>query len=183
MATPDAEAGARNLQRLLAATVDQLAATASRQEAIGYLKTSKGLGLLRRPPVMVPLNRAWRLGRLLLDDDGNLFLAGKLTRAVEPGRPTNLSSSVEQRRADRLAASRGHFSPGEVINYEVTPIAVDATSLENGEGPLSLDGENVLVRWEKTGGQEANSRLDAYIAERMSLLTLGPWDGLTIETE
>lgn len=178
-ADADAEVAASALGELLAATVAQLVASASREEAIGYLKTSKGLGLLRRPPVMVPLSRAWRLGRLLIDREANLFTAGKLTRAVEPGRPTNLSFAVEERRSDRLAASRGHFTVGEVINYEVVPVAVDAASLAAATGPLSLDGTTVLVRWEGTGGREANLRLDAYIAERMSLLTLGPWEGIT----
>lgn len=132
------------------------------------VREPRGFGPLKTSLRMAPVGRAWRLGVLLLTREGGLYATGKITRAVEPGRPQALSLSVEQRRTDRLAASRGHFALGEVVNYEYVEVALDAPSLAQGSGPLSLDGVEVMVRW----GRNPSERrpLAPYLADRVEML-------------
>lgn len=164
----DAVAAAESLRELLAATVLRLDASGATDESLAIVKLPRGIGPLKTSLRMEPVGRAWRLGVLLLSRDGSLFETGKITRSVEPGRPQSLSQSVEQRRADRMAASRGHFRVGEVVNYEFEPIAVDAESLRLGSGPLSLVGADVFVRW----GPASTARrpIAAYLDDRIEVL-------------
>ncbi|MCU1529638.1 MAG: hypothetical protein JWP75_3401 [Frondihabitans sp.] len=145
-----------------------LSASNARDEALAVVKEPHGIGPLRTSLRMAPVGRAWRLGVLLLTRDGTLYATGKITRAIEPGRPQALSLSVEQRRTDRMAASRGRFALGEVVNYEYTPIAQDPESLARGSGPLTLEGASVFVRWGSALGERRP--LPAYLADRAEML-------------
>jgi hypothetical protein len=166
-----AERAARALDELLRRTVTELDAFGARDEALARVRDPRGIGPFKTAAAMVPVGRAWRLGVLLLDREATLGATGKITRAVEPGWPTNLSLSVEERRADRLAASRGRFVTGEVVNYAYETIDRDPESLAAGSGPLSLDGDRVLVHW---GPAAAERRpIAAYLADRIELLHLG----------
>ena len=162
---------AAGLSELLRATAATLAAGGAKDEAIGELRPPRRILLVTRPAVMEPIGRAWRLGVLLIDREGRLYATGKITRAVVPGHPTWLSASVEQRRADRLAASRGRFASGEVINYDVTELPIDSDSLRSGSGPIALrDGEPVVRL--ATGGTVS---LAAYLADRVEVMNTN-WD-------
>jgi hypothetical protein len=164
----DPGVAAAALRELLATTVRELVASNARDEALAVVKEPRGFGPIKTSVRMAPVGRAFRLGVLLLTRDASLFATGKITRAIEPGRPQALSLSVEQRRADRMAASRGHFALGEVVNYEYTPIALDPESLARGSGPLSLEGTDVYVRW---GPALAERRLlPAYLVDRAEML-------------
>ncbi|CAN5126516.1 hypothetical protein BH09ACT1_BH09ACT1_13610 [soil metagenome] len=170
-ATPDdAGVAALGVRELLDLTVARLVESGARDEALGTLNPGKGLLGLRTNAKMVPNGRAWRLGVLLLDRDGNLFATGSLTRAVVPGRVTNQNLAQEARKADRLAAARGKFDAGEVVNYRYTPIEVTAESLRGGAGVLLLVDGVTMVRWDRVGGTQALTALDAYLDERFDLL-------------
>ena len=157
---------ADGLAAFLSATVDHLVTIGARDEALAVRKPSRGIAALRTPESMRPVGRAWRLGVLLIERDGSVSAAGKITRAVRPGWAQNLSASVEARRSDRLAASRGKFDDGEVVNYEFTPVSLDIAQLEAGSGPLLLRDGGVLVRWSEAGYRP----LAPYVTDRIEML-------------
>jgi hypothetical protein len=166
----DNTAGA-SVRALLSNTVAALTTAGAPDEALGILKPSKGFSIFRTADVIRPAGRAWRLGVLLLDASGRLYSRGDVTRAIEPGRAaTNRSAAGEERRAYRLAASRGGFPYGEVVNYGHLPIAVDDAALAAGSGPLFVRDGDVFVRWDASTADLGVTRLDAYLADRMSLL-------------
>jgi hypothetical protein len=169
-AESDDAAAARRVRELLDLTVQRLIDSGARDEALGSLNPGRGLLGLKTNAKMVPTGRAWRLGVLLLDREGRLFATGSLTRAVVPGRVTNQSPAQELRKADRLAAARGKFEPGEVVNYRYTPIDVSAESLREGAGVLRIVDGTPLVRWDRAGGTPGLTALDAYLGERFDLL-------------
>jgi hypothetical protein len=168
-----ADSVAQGLAELVARTVATLETRGIQDEAMALLRPARRVLLLQRPAAMVPIGRAWRLGVLLIDRQGKLFATGKVTRAIEPKRGVNDHSLAgDQRRAIELAAFRGPFAAGEVVNYEVEPIELDADSLRAGSGPLRIEGDTVIVRWDVSRAGGGASSLDAYFAERLSLLDL-----------
>lgn len=175
---PDAD-----LAALLASTVETLTGRGARDEAIANLVPARRRLLIKRAPTMVPVDRAWRLGVLLLDRQSRLYATGSVTRAVAPGRAAYQSLSAEARRADRAAAFQGQFPVGEVVNYDVTPLDLDPASLAAGQGPLSLvddgSGPRILVQWNPTPGHAGRTPLDAYLADRVDLLPPADWHGGT----
>lgn len=170
------EALEAGVSAILRTAIGRLDAADARDEVIARYRPAGRIALIRRAPVLLPVTRAWRLGMLLLDRDGHLYETGEVTRAIETKWPSNRSLEVERRREVQAAAFRGPFAPGEVVNVDAEPIALDAASLRAGSGPLSVGsggggGEVVLVRWAGPGSG-ARSELGAYLADRVSLLTL-----------
>lgn len=158
------------LHQLVTESVRRLVAAGARDEALGLQKRGRGIAMLRTADSMVPVARAFRLGVLLLGHDGELWSVGKITRAVAPGRPQGLSASVDQRRADRLAASRGHFVEGEVVHYDWAPIAQDSETLRAGTGPLRLRGDDIVVHWGPASGDLRP--LEEYLRDREEVMFL-----------
>jgi hypothetical protein len=158
------------LDDLLAATIARLEGLGIADESLGEFR--KPRRLLPAPPSMVPTGRAWRLGVLLLDREGRLYATGQITRAIEPGRAAvNRSEQGERRRADRMAASRGPFARGEVVNFGYELLAIDDASLVAGSGPLSLDADTgvVTVRWGDGFGELGISPIEDYLDDRIAL--------------
>lgn len=156
----------QELQGILQRTVDRLASTGARDEALGQFEQRRFLGI-RGKLLLTPTGRAWRLGVLLLGRDGHLYFVGTVTRAVDPRHPNNQSISGEQRRAERRAAYEGGFAQGEAVNHGYLSIAVDAGSLRSGCGPLRVEDDELLVQW--APGQRLLP-LEQYLAERAGLL-------------
>jgi hypothetical protein len=67
---------------------------------------------------------------------------------------------------------RGHFEPGETVNYDFEPITLDAASLRSADGPLLLRGGAVLVRWSASADDAVE--FERYLSERVGLLTDPP---------
>jgi hypothetical protein len=137
-----------------------LAARGARDEAVGVWRERKVLGV-PRPPVIDPAGRAWRLGALLLDVEGNLYAVGRVTRAVEP-RDFNSDKTVagEARREEQRAAARGAFVRGETVNFDIRALEPDAP-----EAPLALvDGELMVL------DGTVRMPLDRYLRDRADLL-------------
>jgi hypothetical protein len=146
------------LTALLASTVAELERRGAADEAIASLRTRR----FGRPR-LVATGRAWRLGVLLLARDGSLYSTTTVTRAVEPLRGvTNRSAEAEARRELRHIAARSGFAVGESVN--VDPVPIDTVALD---GPLLLQGDTVMVRWNAGDGIRP---LAGYLAERLSLL-------------
>jgi hypothetical protein len=174
-AEPAAADPAAALHALLAATVAHLESVGARDEALAVVKDPRGIGPFKTQTSMQPTGRAYRLGVILLDTEGRLFRVGKITRATDTGWPQNLSASVEQRRADRRAASRGHFVDGDVVNHGHVEIPQDREHLTADSDPVSFDGEHFFIRWGTTRSERR--RLDLYLADRSELLeTERIWD-------
>ena len=156
------------LAALLRATVDRLDTAGARDEALAVVKEPRGFGPFRTQAVMQPVGRAWRLGVILLDREARLYRVGKITRSTDTGRPQNLSTSVERRRADRMAASRGRFAEGDVVNFDHSEIAQDHAHLTADSDPLSFDAGRLMLRWGAGPGERRP--LDAYLRDRADLL-------------
>jgi len=106
---------------------------------------------------------------LLLARNGALYSTGEVTRAVQPGRAAvNRSALGEERRAIRAIAARGSFPRGEVINHGWQPIALDAASLADGTGVLSVRDRVVFVRFDP--GELGTAPLERYLNDRVRIL-------------
>lgn len=167
----DADGITTDLRALLAATTERLETMGIADEAIATLRPARRIAFIPRPAVMDAVGRAWRLGVLLLDREGRLFATGGITRAIELTHETvYMNAEALHRRELRLAATRGGFALGDTVNFDVTEIALDSTSLRSETGPLSLRGETVMVRWVAGEGDQGLARLGSYLAERTSIL-------------
>lgn len=157
--------GPEHLPTLLGRIVTDLTVRSVADEALGELRTPR-FGAAR----IVPIGRAWRLGVLLLDRDGALYATGSVTRAIVPQRGVaNKSPDAEVRREFRRAAARGRFAEGEVVNFGVARLALDAASLDAGSGPLRmLDGE-VSVLWNPADPARGLRPIADYLVERAAL--------------
>jgi len=145
---------------LTASIASTLAARLARDEAVGVWRERRVLGV-PRPPVIEPAGRAWRLGALLLDSDGNLYAVGRVTRALEP-RDFNSDKTVagEARREEQRAAARGAFTRGETVNFDIRALSTDSP-----EPPLAtVDGELTVIDGSVT------MPLARYLADRAELL-------------
>ncbi|SDZ14295.1 hypothetical protein [Herbiconiux ginsengi] len=167
----DAEAAVAALRAALDDLVRDLTAAGARTEALGAFEQKRSILGIRRGSALVPKGRVWRLGVLLLDTHGGLHEVGAVTRAVDPGRVTNQSPRAEERRDYRRAAYQGAFERGDTVNYDTTPVAVDADGLRAGGSLLSLAGDTVMVRWNKQPGAAGLTPLVPYLTERAALLT------------
>jgi hypothetical protein len=166
---------AARLAAALDATVAELRRSGARTEALASFDDRKSILGIRRSPVMVPKGRVWRLGVLLLDEQGGLHEVGLVTRAVEPGRVTNQSARAEERRDHRRAAFQARFAEGDTVNFDTVPVALGIADIRRGDGPLHLgDDGTVLLRWNRLPGEGGLTALAPYLADRAALLTAPP---------
>ena len=159
-----------SLERARARLVD----AAARDEALAQFVPSRRVMLITREATMVPVARVWRLGVLLLGTAEGLWATGSITRVLEPGRPAYQSESAERRRGYRAAAVRGHFPKGETVNFDARPIELEAAALATSRGPLVLDGDRALVRWNAVVDPASSLPLDEYLDDRVGLLVHPP---------
>jgi hypothetical protein len=169
----DRDAVAR-VQVAIRDAVAALIAAGAREEALAEYVPARRTLLIPRPPVLRRIGSVWRLGVLLLDRSGTLRATGTLVRATPPGRPQNLSRSVEDRRALRAAAQRGGFRPGETLVFDAPVIDLDPSALRASRGPLFLRDGRPLVRWSASAADADARDLADYLAERVDLLIHPP---------
>ena len=161
----------------LARAAAQLAAAEAPDEAHAEYVPARRVALLfARAPTMRPLGRVWRLGVLLLDSDGAAHTTGAITRAQHTGRPNHQSVSAEARRAYRAAALKAGYAEGETVDFDTTPIDLDAVAAGDQAGPILIHDGEARVRWVAGAAPDAAVPLDAYLAERIRLL-LNPPEG------
>jgi hypothetical protein len=129
--------------------VDQLIECGAADEALGVWRPEKKIFGVPRPRVIDPAGRAWRLGALLIDRNGQLYATGNVTRAIVP-KDFNSDKTMagHERREIQRAAARGAFRPGESVNYDWRRVTADEA--------------RELV---------APTDLEAYLRERFALLT------------
>lgn len=182
-----ADADAAAIERVRAGLTDaaaRLLAAGARTEALAEYEPPGRVLLIPRAERLRPVAHVWRLGVLLLGADvqgagvqgagarPSLYATGSITRSHEPGRPTYQAASAERRRQLRVAAYRGHFEPGESVNFDAAPIALDE-SLVGASGSLTVENGQALVRW-NTADPDVTTDFDAYLADRVALLVDPP---------
>ncbi|MDQ2662355.1 MAG: glutaminase [Actinomycetota bacterium] len=142
-----------DLDAILRDAVARLAGV--QDDALGELRIRRF-----RPPKIVPIGRAWRLGSVLLSADGTMYRAGRTTRAVEPKQfLANKSNEAAERRELQLAAVRGGFSEGETVHFGVTRLE-----------PELVDGV-WMIAWSGAVGAGVVP-LAAWLDERVRLLEI-----------
>ncbi|WP_449278233.1 hypothetical protein [Leucobacter sp. GX24907] len=177
------------------AATDMCASAAARlrehgvpSEGLAIFEEPRRRFLRTRPARLRPSGRVWRLGTLLLDEDGSLHAAGRATRAAERGRPGYQSQSREERREIAAAALRGGYDAGEPVNFDARPLlgsaALAAAGLEGSspsdeaevlrrlpdDAPIGIADGELRVRWRPGAPLEGAAPLAQYLDERMDLI-------------
>ena len=133
---------------------------------------------------MRPLLDVWRVGVILLGEDGAVYAAGQHTRAAERGRPGYQSVSREERRDIAAAALRGGYAVGAPVNFDARllvtapPHTPPITEVFSADSPLGLVGDEVRVRWSPSASLEDGPAFATYLADRVSLLIDPPFTTL-----
>lgn len=162
------------LQEQLSQAATRLSEVGAPTEALATVEQPRRILFITREPKLVAVGRVWHLGVFLLASDATLYQVGSTTRAVEPGRPNYQSISGENRRAQRAAAFRAGFTPGESVNIDATPIELDAAVLRGSHGRLFLHEGRALVRWHASADVGSSIEFGAYLRERVELLVEPP---------
>lgn len=141
------------------------------REALGQIaEPGRFRALLGGQPRIVRAGSVWRVGALLIGDH-DVFEPGEVLRAQDPGQRGYAAESARRRAELRAMALRGGFVPGETVNLGWRRIDLGAVAAGGADGPLSWDGERVMIRWTSSG---ARMPLSAYLAERVDLLREPP---------
>jgi hypothetical protein len=159
----------------------QLSSAGVDHEALAEYIPPKRALLRMRPATMRNLGVVWRLGPLLISDSGSLLVAGKLTRSAERGRPSYHSISREERREIAATALRSGYAAGTAVNYAAVPILLDQITDTAGEAtaackataasPIMFTAGEFRVRWNPNAAIQTSPTLEAFLAERVALLT------------
>lgn len=147
----------------------QLVEAQAPQEGLGRLATPGRV--LRRRPRIERVGSAWRLGALLLTSRGEVLAVGEVLRAAEEVRRGYAAESARERAAQRAAAVRGGFRPGEIVHVGWTPVDLDALGRGDASGPLQVVDGTPMIRW--SAGADLAS-LEPYLRERVDLLRRPP---------
>ncbi|NLT26700.1 MAG: glutaminase [Microbacteriaceae bacterium] len=126
-----------------------------------------------RPARILAVGRGWRLGALVVTDDGRLLAGGETLRARTP--PPILgytSESARERDELRHAAIRGGAAEGETIHWGASP--VDPAALDGASAPLAVRDGAPVVRWAPRTPLAAATPLETYLDERTGLLADPP---------
>ncbi|MET0303948.1 MAG: hypothetical protein ABW040_07835 [Microbacteriaceae bacterium] len=170
---PDLPAILASARATIDSAADRLAAADARTEVVAEFVAPRRRFGIPRPATMRLEGRAWRLGVLLLTQDGALRATGETIRIVDPGTRSAVSHTAEVRRELRQAARRAGIAEGDTVDLGSRPIPLD-DSLASAVGPVVLRGDAVRVRWTPTGGDAALVDLDRYLDERVDLLVHPP---------
>lgn len=143
-------------------------------------------GIVTRPRMLVQ-DRVWRLGALLLRADGELFLAGDVTRAVPPPKADHNSPYRSERQVYTAAAYRAKLPTGTVVHFNTRPVSVPTAAhidpnqqdpnQQNPNSPLILLNGVVHLRWIGGRADSGLVPLGAYLTERVDLLLNPPPPG------
>jgi hypothetical protein len=172
------------------------------EQLADFIPASTLLGFPRRAK-LVHTGEVWRLGIFLITRDGILLRAGDNTRVVETAHIPHVSTYRTQRHVLMDAAFRGGFPAGSVVNFNASPLPLDASSLNASslnasslnasslnasstsastpDAPsraLFARGPHAYVRWRARASDAEAMRFADYMTERLELL-LNPPKGAT----
>lgn len=143
----------------LAAAIERLTASGARTEALVEWRAGRRIGPIRRPEVLAPIGRVWRLGVLLLEPDGTLRRTGQVIQAQTLRFDNHQSDRAAARRELRVALERAGIPPGDTANVDAVPVAL---------------AEVLRISWNGSGDPATLVPLPAYFAERVELLADPP---------
>lgn len=157
----------------VASAVAVLRDAGARTEVLAEYEPARRVLGIPRAPRLRPIARVWRLGVLVLDEQGALYEAGRVVRAERPARRSITANAVAEHRAYRAAAVKGGIAEGETVVFDARPIALDPAALADDAADVQLRDGVVSVRWSPA---QANALvpLDRYLAERADLLAHPP---------
>ena len=160
---------ADDAETLLDAARARLAAAGVPRERLGEIVRPRVLAGMRAPKI-VSRDAAWRVGVLLLGER-DVYAAGNVVRAGDPGRRGFASDAARVRAEVAAAATRGGFADGETVHLDWK--VLDLTALAQGEatGPLALVDGTPSIRWSPAAGLVP---LAGYLDERIALLLHPP---------
>ncbi len=147
----------------------RLAGAAIPRERLGEVVRPRVLTGLRSPKI-VPRGEVWRVGVLLLGDR-DVYAAGNVVRAGDPGRRGFASDAARARAEVAAAATRGGFADGESVHLDWSVLDLAALARGDTAGPLVLVDGVPSVRWSPVGGL---TPLAGYLDERIALLLHPP---------
>ena len=106
----------------------ELAAAGARDEALAERRAARlALGFIPRPAVLAPTGRVWRLGDYLVTPDGGLLRTGQVVRVAGTDRRRSVvAATITEHHELALAARRGGYREGETVNYDASPVDLDA---------------------------------------------------------
>lgn len=137
----------------------------SPREHVGEWAISRKVLGIGRSPRIVPVGDAWRVGVLLITDDGALSV-GEVVRSRQDA-PRGFTAEAQRERSERMAAAyRGGFADGEHVHVGWHEIDLAAVDRGESSGILSvIDGEP-FVTWSTSGEPRP---LAAYLHEQLGL--------------
>ena len=159
------------MDALLGAARARLAAAGAPRERLGEVVRPRVLAGLRSPKI-VPRGQVWRLGVLLVGER-DVYAAGNVVRAGDPGRRGYASEAARARAEVAAAAARGGFGDGEAVHLDWKALDLAALDRAGAAGPLALVDGTPSIRWSALAGYVP---LAAYLDERTALL-LQPREG------
>jgi hypothetical protein len=161
----------------VARAVGELAAASARTEVLAEFTPERRVLGLPRAARMTPVGRVWRLGALLLDEEGRVYRTGRVVRAQRSARKSIPANAVAEQRAYRAAAVKGGIAEGETVVFDAVPLDLGVDALRTADGPLllaSIGGSpEVVVRWDPARA-DALIPLSSYLADRVDLLAHPP---------
>lgn len=116
-------------------------------------------------PVIVPADEVWHLGVLLVGDS-DVWTTGTVLRAEREVIRGYSAESQRERAVIRGMAFRGGFATGETFHVDWSPVDVERITSGGSSGPVTWDGERLMVRWSPAGFL---TPLADYLDERIRL--------------
>lgn len=150
------------MMRLRAAGVPQ-------HRIVEYIPETKRWLLFTKPALFTEQERVWRLGVLLLNDQGEWFTAGETTRAVPPGHPGHVSIERERRRELTRAAFESHFEEGAVLYFHSPRIPLEAGEKLDGQSAIVIQNDELCVRWNRSLPVSMARSFSSYVSEQVDL--------------
>lgn len=136
---------------------------------VQYVPETKRWVVFTKPAVFTEDERVWRLGVLLLSEQGDWFTAGETTRAVAPGHPGHVSVERERRRDLTRAAYESNFEEGAVLYFNSPRIMLAIGDTPDPQSAIvMIDGE-LRVRWNRALHLSTARPLHTYVKEQVEL--------------
>jgi hypothetical protein len=134
------------LRALGAQTAELLRVAGAPDEQLAELDPPRRLGPFTRRARFRGTGRAWRLGAVLVSDDGELFSTGTVTRAVEPRPFASDKTLAGQERRELQALAARAFRAGDTVNHGHHPLrSGDGGDIVERDGMLLLRLPDALV--------------------------------------
>lgn len=139
------------------------------------LAAHKRWGVITVAAKMLPVAEVWRLGVLLVDTDGQLWVAGRTTRAAERQRRSFQAASLEERRDIAATALKAGYDLGQSVNYDAARLDLAAlTESPEADGVVAWHDDVLRVRWRAGADLAGAPTVEEYLSERTALLLTPP---------